>query len=139
MGPYHRGLQRLVQDLNGLYRTQPALYQVDFSSEGFQWMDCDDSDASVVSFVRRARDPQDFLLFVCNFTPVVRGGYRVGVPRGGFYHERLNTDGAIYGGSNVGNAGNVLAEPIPTHGQPYSLRLDLPPLATLVLRPDGVW
>ncbi len=139
MGPYHRGLQRLVQDLNGLYRTQPALYQVDFSSEGFQWMDCDDTDASVVSFVRRARDPQDFLLFVCNFTPVVRSGYRVGVPRGGFYHERINTDGAIYGGSNVGNAGNVLAEPIPTHGQPYSLRLDLPPLATLVLRPDGVW
>jgi 1,4-alpha-glucan branching enzyme len=139
MGPYHRGLQRLVQDLNGLYRTQPALYQVDFSSEGFQWMDCDDTDASVVSFVRRARDPQDFLLFVCNFTPVVRGGYRVGVPHGGFYHERINTDGAIYGGSNVGNAGNVLAEDIPTHGQPYSLRLDLPPLATLVLRPDGVW
>ena len=69
MGPYHRGLQRLVQDLNGLYRTQPALHQVDFSSEGFQWMDCDDADASVVSFVRRARDPQDFLLFVCNFTP----------------------------------------------------------------------
>ena len=139
MGPYHRGLQRLVQDLNGLYRTQPALYQVDFSSEGFQWMDCDDTDASVVSFVRRARDPQDFLLFVCNFTPVVRDGYRVGVPRGGFYHERINTDGAIYGGSNVGNAGNVLAEPIPTHGQPYSLQLDVPPLATLVLRPDGVW
>ncbi len=70
---------------------------------------------------------------------MVRSGYRVGVPRGGFYHERINTDGAIYGGSNVGNAGNVLAEPIPTHGQPYSLRLDLPPLATLVLRPDGVW
>ena len=139
MGPYHRGLQRLVQDLNGLYRTQPALYEADFASEGFQWMDCDDTDASVISFVRRARDPQDFLLFVCNFTPVVRAGYRVGVPRGGFYHERINTDGAIYGGSNVGNAGNVLAEPIPTHGQPYSLPLDLPPLATLVLRPDGVW
>jgi 1,4-alpha-glucan branching enzyme len=139
MGPYHRGLQRLVQDLNGLYRMQPALYEADFSSEGFQWMDCDDTDASVVSFVRRARDPQDFLLFVCNFTPVVRDGYRVGVPRGGFYHERINTDGAIYGGSNVGNAGNVLAEPFPTHGQPYSLQLDVPPLATLVLRPDGVW
>ena len=139
MGPYHRGLQRLVQDLNGLYRTQPALYEVDFAPEGFQWMDCDDTDASVVSFVRRARDPQDFLLFVCNFTPVVRAGYRVGVPRGGFYHERINTDGAIYGGSNVGNAGNVLAEAIPTHGQPYSLQLNLPPLATLVLRPDGVW
>jgi 1,4-alpha-glucan branching enzyme len=139
MGPYHRGLQRLVQDLNGLYRTQPALHQVDFSPDGFQWIDCDDSDASVVSFLRRARDPEDFLVFVCNFTPVVREGYRIGVPRGGFYHERINTDGAIYGGSNVGNAGNVLAEPVPTHGQPQSLRLTLPPLATLVFRPDGSW
>jgi 1,4-alpha-glucan branching enzyme len=139
MGPYHRGLQRLVQDLNGLYRTQPALHQVDFSPDGFQWIDCDDSDASVVSFLRRARDPEDFLVFVCNFTPVVREGYRIGVPRGGFYHERINTDGAIYGGSNVGNAGNVLAEPVPTHGQPQSLLLTLPPLATLVFRPDGSW
>jgi 1,4-alpha-glucan branching enzyme len=139
MGPYHRGLQRLVQDLNGLYRTQPALHQVDFSPDGFQWIDCDDSDASVVSFLRRARDPEDFLVFVCNFTPVVREGYRIGVPRGGFYHERINTDGAIYGGSNVGNAGNVLAEPVPTHGQPQSLMLTLPPLATLVFRPDGSW
>ncbi len=139
MGPYHRGLQRLVQDLNGLYRTQPALHQVDFSPDGFQWIDCNDSDASVVSFLRRARDPGDFLVFVCNFTPVVREGYRVGVPRSGFYHERINTDGAIYGGSNVGNAGNVLAEPVPTHGQPQSLLLTLPPLATLVFRPDGSW
>lgn len=139
MGPFHRGLQRLVQDLNGLYRTQPALTQVDFSPDGFQWIDCDDWDGSVVSFVRRARDPEDFLVFVCNFTPVVREGYRLGVPRGGFYHERINTDAAIYGGGNVGNAGNVLAEPIPTHGHPHSLRLTLPPLATVVFRPNGVW
>jgi 1,4-alpha-glucan branching enzyme len=139
MGPYHRGLQRLVQDLNALYRTQPALHQVDFAPEGFQWIDCNDWESSVISFLRRARDPHDFVVFVCNFTPVVREGYRVGVPREGFYHERINTDAAIYGGSNTGNAGNVLAEAIPLHGQPYSLRLTLPPLATLVLRPNGVW
>ncbi|RPI08345.1 MAG: 1,4-alpha-glucan branching protein GlgB [Zetaproteobacteria bacterium] len=137
MGPYHKGLQCLVQDLNGLYRTQPALAQADCSPEGFQWIDCDDSDASVVSFLRRGRDPEDFLVFVCNFTPVVRPGYRLGVPRGGLYRERINTDAAIYGGSNVGNAGAVLAEPIPTHGRPYSLQLTLPPLATVVFRPDG--
>jgi len=91
----------------------------------------------VISFLRRARDPQDFLLFVCNFTPVVRHGYRVGVPRGGIYHERLNTDAQVYGGSNAGNSGSILTEPIPAHGQPYSLQLTLPPLATLVLRPAG--
>ena len=137
MGPYHRGLRRLVQDLNRLYRTHPALYEVDFAPSGFQWIDCRDWDASVISFLRRARDPEDFLLFVCNFTPVVRHGYRGGVPRGGIYHERLNTDAQAYGGSNAGNAGSVLAEPIPAHGQPCSLLLTLPPLATLVLRPDG--
>jgi 1,4-alpha-glucan branching enzyme len=138
MGPYHRGLQCLVRDLNALYRAQPALHQVDFSSEGFQWIDCDDSDASVVSFLRRAKDPEDFLLFICNFTPLVRSHYRVGVPRGGIYQERINTDAAIYGGGNVGNAGHVLAEPIPTHGHPFSLDLDLPPLGALVFRLNGM-
>jgi len=138
MGPYHRGVQRLVQDLNTLYRTEAALHQVDYSPAGFQWIDCNDWDASVISFFRRARDPQDFVVFVSNFTPVVRSGYRVGVPRGGFYHERINTDAAIYGGGNVGNAGNVLAEAIPAHGHAHSLSLTLPPLATLVLRPNGV-
>ena len=137
MGPYHRGLQRLVQDLNSLYRTEPALHQVDFHWRGFQWIDCNDWDASVVAFLRRARDQEAFLVFACNFTPVIRHGYRVGMPRGGWYQERLNTDAAIYGGSNVGNAGCLLAEPIPCHGQPYSVSLTLPPLATLVLRPNG--
>jgi 1,4-alpha-glucan branching enzyme len=137
MGPYHRGLQRLVQDLNTLYRTEGALHQVDYSPAGFQWIDCNDWDASVISFFRRARDPQDFVVFVSNFTPVVRSGYRVGVPRGGFYRERINTDAAIYGGGNVGNAGNVVAEAIPAHGQAHSISLTLPPLATLVLRPNG--
>jgi 1,4-alpha-glucan branching enzyme len=139
MGPYHRGLQRLVQDLNRLYRTETALHQVDYSPAGFQWIDCNDWDASVISFVRRALDPQDFVVFVSNFTPVIRRGYRVGVPRGGFYREQINTDAAAYGGGNVGNAGNVLAEAIPAHGHAQSLVLTLPPLATLVLRPDGAW
>ena len=139
MGPYHRGLQRLVQDLNRLYRIEAALHQVDYSPDGFQWIDCNDWDSSVISFLRRARDPQDFVVVVSNFTPVVRSGYRIGVPRGGLYQERINTDAAIYGGGNVGNAGNVLAEAVPAHGHAHSLVLTLPPLATLVLRPDGVW
>ncbi|HSB80136.1 MAG TPA: alpha amylase C-terminal domain-containing protein, partial [Candidatus Methylomirabilis sp.] len=134
-GPYHRGLQRLVQDLNRLYRSQPALHQVDFEPEGFQWIDCNDWEGSVIAFLRRARDPADVLIFVCNFTPVVQHGYRIGAPRTGFYQEALNTDAAFYGGSNVGNADSVQAEAVPHHGQPFSLRLTLPPLAALVLRP----
>ncbi len=137
MGPYHRGLQRLVQDLNRLYRTERALSEVDFTPAGFQWIDCNDWEGSTVSFLRRARDPENFLVFVCNFTPVVRSGYRIGVPRGGFYRERLNTDAALYGGSNVGNAGGVMAEAIPQHGHPCSVLLTIPPLATLVLQPEG--
>jgi 1,4-alpha-glucan branching enzyme len=137
MGPYHRGLQRLVQDLNALYRAQPALHQVDFDPAGFQWIDCNDWEGSVVAFLRRARDPEDFLVLACNFTPVVRHGYRIGVPRGGFYRELLNTDSEIYGGTNVGNAGGVTAEAIPYHGQPYSVQVTAPPLAALVLRPEG--
>jgi 1,4-alpha-glucan branching enzyme len=137
MGPYHRGLQRLVQDLNCLYRTQPALHQVDFEPAGFQWIDCNDWERSIVSFVRRARDPGDFLVFVCSFTPVIRAGYRIGVPGGGWYRELLNTDAEAYGGTNVGNAGGALAEAIPQHGHAHSLRLTLPPLAALVLKPEG--
>ncbi len=136
MGPYHVGLQQLVRDLNGLYRAEPALYQVDFSPEGFQWIDCDDWSSSTVAFLRRARDPQNLLVFATNFTPVVRPHYRVGVPRGGYYRERVNTDASMYGGSNVGNGGGVMADPIPHHGLPYSLRVTVPPLATLVFQPE---
>ncbi len=137
MGPYHRGLQRLVQDLNALYREQPALHQVDFDPAGFQWIDCNDWEESVVAFLRRARDPEDVLVFVCNFTPVVRHGYRIGVPRGGRYRELLNTDRSAYGGSNVENGDPLWAEAAPRHGFPFSLSLTLPPLAALVLRPEG--
>ncbi len=134
-GPYHRGLQRLVADLNRLYRSQPALHQVDFQPAGFQWIDCNDWEQSIVSFVRRARDPADFVLVVSNFTPVPRYGYRVGAPVGGHYRELLNTDAAPYGGSGLGNSGGVGAQPMAWQGQPHSLVLTLPPLATLVLKP----
>jgi 1,4-alpha-glucan branching enzyme len=137
MGPYHRGLQRLVRDLNSLYRAEPSLHEVDFDPAGFQWIDCNDWEGSVVAFLRRARDPGRFLVVVCNFTPVVRHGYRIGVPRGGLYRERLNSDAAIYGGSNVGNGEGVLAEAVPQHGFAHSLSLTLPPLAALILQPEG--
>jgi 1,4-alpha-glucan branching enzyme len=135
MGPHHRGLQALIRDLNRLYRAEPALHQVDFEPAGFQWMDCSDAEQSVVAFVRRARDPRDFVLVVCNFTPVPRPGYRVGVPAGGHYRELLNTDAHFYGGSNVGNSGGVPAEARPWTGQPWSVTLTLPPLGVLLLKP----
>ena len=132
--PAHDGLRRLVRDLNTLYRAEPSLHQVDFEPAGFQWIDCTDSDHSVVSLIRRACDPHDFTVVVLNFTPVPRPAYRVGVPEPGFYAERLNTDAEIYGGSNLGNAGGVESEPVEAHGHPCSLSLLLPPLACLVLK-----
>jgi 1,4-alpha-glucan branching enzyme len=136
-GPYHAGIQRLVQDLNRLYREEPALHEVDFEPAGFEWMDCDDAERSIVAFVRRARDPGRLVLAVCNFTPVPRPDYRVGVPAPGFYREVLNTDAGVYGGSSLGNAGGATAAPWPWQAQPYSLPLALPPLATLILRPES--
>src|SRR6185436_2332255 len=136
-GPYHRGVQALVRDLNRIYRAEPALHQVDFDPAGFQWMDCSDAEQSVVAFVRRARDARDQVLVVCNFTPVPRQRYRVGVPVGGFYRELLNTDAGYYGGSNVGNAGGVQAEARPWTGQPWSITLTLPPLSVVMLKPGA--
>jgi 1,4-alpha-glucan branching enzyme len=133
-GPYHRGLQRLVRDLNRVYRREPALYELDADPAGFAWIDCTDWEQSVVSFVRRARDAEDFVLVACNFTPVPRHGYRVGVPAPGYYREVLNSDAGEYGGSNLGNAGGAWAEPTPWQGQPHSLVLTLPPLAVLMLK-----
>jgi 1,4-alpha-glucan branching enzyme len=110
---------------------------VDFEPAGFRWIDCNDWEGSVISFLRRARNPQDILVFVCNFTPVVRHGYRIGVPRSGFFRQRLNTDLYSYGGSNVGNDEGVWAEDIAQHGFAHSVSLTLPPLAALVLQPEG--
>ncbi|MBX5495694.1 MAG: 1,4-alpha-glucan branching protein GlgB [Bryobacteraceae bacterium] len=131
---YHRKLQALVRALNELYRSQPALYQVDFHWTGFEWIDFHDVEGSCVSFIRKSEDPEDFLLFCCNFTPVPRHSYQIGVPREGFYEEILNTDSEAFGGSNVGNGGMVSSRDIPFHGRPYSISITLPPLAVVVFR-----
>jgi 1,4-alpha-glucan branching enzyme len=130
----HAQLRTLVRDLNALLRSAPALYEEDYSPAGFEWIDANDAEQSVFSFMRFASDSGDALVFVCNFTPVPRYSYRIGVPQAGHYTEVLNTDAAVYGGSNVGNLGGVASEPIPSHGRPHSIELTLPPLATLILR-----
>jgi 1,4-alpha-glucan branching enzyme len=130
----HRKLQALARELNRLYRENPALYQVDFHYSGFEWMDFHDWENSVISFLRRAEDPEDFLLVCCNFTPVTRPAYEIGVPAEGFYQEILNTDSELFGGSNVGNGGLVSSRPIPRHNRPNSIAVTLPPLAVVVFR-----
>ncbi|MEM2865932.1 MAG: 1,4-alpha-glucan branching protein GlgB [Candidatus Hadarchaeales archaeon] len=132
----HRGLQRWVRDLNRLYREEPALHELDFEPEGYEWVDLKDVEKSIISFLRKGRTGPPVLV-VCNFTPVPRYGYRVGVPRGGFWRELLNSDAREYGGSGLGNLGGVWAEPVPWHGRPCSLPLTLPPLGCLYLRPEG--
>jgi 1,4-alpha-glucan branching enzyme len=134
--PPHRGVQRLIADLNRLHTTERALYEVDFEWAGFDWIDASDSATSVLSFLRRARNPEDAIVVVCNLTPVMRQSYRVGVPRPGFYREILNTDSSHYEGSDVGNAGGVRADPIPWNDRPYSIKLRLPPLAVMYFKPQ---
>ncbi len=131
--PAHRGVQRLIRDLNHAYRELPALHEVDFDSAGFEWVVADDAGQSVIAFLRRGHDPHRPVLVVCNFTPVPRHGYLLGVPQPGFWHERINTDSQHYGGGNLGNGGGAMTSPKPRHGQPHSLSLTLPPLATLIL------
>ena len=139
--PIHRRLQHFVRDLNHLYQAEPALHEVDFSWEGFQWIDLHDVDQSALSFLRRAKaeDPAaaESIVVAANFTPVPREGYRVGVPAPGFYRELLNSDSNAYGGSNMGNKGGLPADAIPWQGQPYSILITLPPLAVVYFKPDG--
>jgi len=135
--PVHQGVQRLVADLNRVYREEASLHELDSVPAGFSWIDCNDHESSVVSFLRRGRNPDDFTVFILNFTPVPRHPYRVGVPRGGRYRELLNTDAAAYGGSNMGNRGWVTADDQGAHGQPHSLSLVLPPLACVMLKPEN--
>ena len=130
----HRGIQQWVRDLNRTLAEQRALHQMDFDHTGFEWLDCSDFEGSVVSFVRRAHDPSDFVVIVVNFTPVPRQDYIIGVPEEGRYVELLNSDAAIYGGSNLGNAGGILSEQTPAHGRPHRLSLVLPPLGCLMLK-----
>ncbi len=132
--PPHAGMQRWVEDLNRFYRQEPALYEKDFSSEGFEWVDCSDLDHSIISFLRKGRDPKDTLLVVCNFTPVTHLNYRVGVPEGGFWQEILNSDATDYWGSGQGNLGGMEAAPIPFHGRFHSLNLILPPLGVMFFK-----
>ncbi|NBX29221.1 1,4-alpha-glucan branching protein GlgB [bacterium] len=131
----HRGLAKAVADLNMLVRREPALHQFDFDGRGFEWIDCRNWQDSVLAFVRRGENPDDFLVVCCNFTPVPREGYRLGVPCGGTYAEIFNGDSTWYGGTNLGNAGALEAEPVPHHGRDHSVSLTLPPLAAVVLKP----
>jgi 1,4-alpha-glucan branching enzyme len=127
--PPHSGLKRWVEDLNRFYRGQPALYELDFEQAGFEWIDCNDVEHSVVSLVRKGHSPDDLLIVVCNFTPTTHFNYRIGVPQPGFWREQLSSDAREYGGSGQGSPGRVEAAPIPLHGRPYSLTITIPPLA----------
>lgn len=130
----HRGLQRMMRDMNHLYRDVPALHEVDFDGAGFQWIDCNDSGHSVLSFIRRDKNGGQVVI-ILNLTPVPREGYRLGLPVAGHYDEILNTDAEVYGGANIGNAGGVLAEEHGWMDQPYSAELVLPPLSCVMFRP----
>jgi len=124
----------VVRELNRLYRASPALYEVDFHHTGFEWVDFADGQNSIIAFLRRAEDPNDFILVCCNFTPVPRTGYEFGVPAEGFYREILNTDSEFFGGSQLGNGGVVSSRPVPRHGRPCSISVTLPPLAVVAFR-----
>jgi 1,4-alpha-glucan branching enzyme len=132
--PLHNGLKRWMEDLNELYRTERCLYELDFDPAGFEWIDCSDSQESVLSLIRNGRSPGDTLIIVCNFTSVPRFNYRVGAPRGGYWREILNSDSEEYGGSSHGNLGGIEASPIAFHGRSHSLNLTLPPLGAVFFK-----
>jgi 1,4-alpha-glucan branching enzyme len=133
----HRGVQALVRDLNRLYRELPALHQKDAEAGGFDWIDCQDRAASILSVVRRGHDPRDIAVAVFNFSGVVRERYRIGAPASGRFREALNSDSHLYGGQNVGNMGSVTTEPVSQHGYAQSLVLTVPALGALLLVPEG--
>ena len=135
--PLHSGVQRLVEDLNKLYKDEPSLHELDFHPDGFEWIDCNDSQSSVLSLIRKGSSSEDILLAVCNFTPVPRFNYRVGVPRGGYWREILNSNSKEYGGSGHGNVGGVEASAISFHGCPQTLNLTLPPLGAVFFKSEG--
>ncbi|MBI4318461.1 MAG: 1,4-alpha-glucan branching protein GlgB [Chloroflexi bacterium] len=133
----HAGLKEWVGHLNNLYRSEPALHELDCQQDGFKWIDCSDVDKSVVAFIRKAKAADDCVVVVCNFTPVPRHNYRIGVPRGGVFREVLNSDAKQYGGSGHGNMGLVEATPIPFQGHLHSLNLTLPPLSVVLFKRDS--
>jgi 1,4-alpha-glucan branching enzyme len=130
----HAGMQRWVRDLNHLYREQPAMHAREFDPAAFEWIDCCDVENSVVSLIRHGHMPEDDVVVVCNFTPVPRYRYRMGVPEGGYWRELLNSDAPDYGGSGIGNYGGVWAQDEVAHGRPHSVVLDLPPLSALFFK-----
>jgi 1,4-alpha-glucan branching enzyme len=125
-----------MRDLNHFYKETPSLYELDFSGDGFQWIDANNGDMSVLIYLRKGRKPGDYTLVALNFTPVPRENYQVGVPRGGKWRERLNSDAKDYWGSGMGNQGVVESAPLPSHGHYHSLFLRLPPLAAVILTPE---
>jgi len=131
----HNRLQKYVQDLNRIYSSEPSLFEIDFDYKGFEWIDFRDTDSSSISFIRRAKKQDNHIVVVCNFTPVPRFGYRIGVPEKCFYREILNSDSREYWGSDLGNSGGVHSEDMPWHGKPYSINIVLPPLAVLYFKP----
>ncbi len=136
MGPYHRGLQRFMEDVNKLYKAEAGLWENDYDFEGFFWVDCSDSENSVLSFVRQNKDHSSRLVVVLNLTPVMRTDYRVGLPQGGFWREVLNSDSEIYGGSNVGNFGGVQAVEHRIHNHGYSASFVLPPMSVVAFKAE---
>lgn len=134
--PMHQKLHDYVADLNHFYLNEPALYEIDSHYDGFEWIDCSDTEHSIVSFIRKGKDWRDMLVFVCNFTPATHDNYRIGAPLDTVYTEVFNSDLEQYGGSNVANERPIKAEPVPWHGKSWSIILKVPPLATIVLRPD---
>jgi 1,4-alpha-glucan branching enzyme len=135
--PDHAGVLRWVGDLNRLYRSTPAMHELDTEPGGFEWIDAGDRQGSTLTFLRRGRDDREVAIVACNFTPVPREGFRIGVPLGGSWREALNGDAADYGGSGMGNLGGIAAEDVPAHGRPRSIRVVLPPLACVFLVPEG--
>ena len=131
----HQGIQRIVRDLNHLVRREPSLHELDFDAHGFEWIDCNDWEASVLTYIRKGKNPADYLVVACNFTPVPRMAHRIGVPEGCWYDEVFSSDSQYYGGSNLGNFPGRRAEPLSWHGRPHSIEAVLPPLSVVVLKP----
>ena len=132
--PLHSGLQKWIKDLNAVYKKEPALYEIDFEPRGFEWIDCNDIDGSTLAFMRKSNDPKENIIVVCNFTPVPRYDYTIGMPSDGFWEEVLNSNAEAYGGSGMGNMGGVVAYMDPSHGYQYQAKVTLPPLAIVVLK-----
>jgi len=135
--PKHSGILDIVRELNQLYRDHPALHETDCSADGFEWIDCSDSDQSVVAFYRYSADRSRSSITICNYTPVIRRDYLIGVNEPGHYVERINSDAERYGGSGQSNSSNLITTDMPCHGRPFALSLTLPPLAVLILELQG--